>query len=115
MRHYEIVLMIHPDQSEQVSGMIKRYTDIVTKNSGKIHRQEDWGRHQLAYSIQKVHKAHYVLLNIECNQETHQQLHESFRFNDAIMRELMIRCDEAITEPSAIMNTINEEKAQENG
>ncbi|MDB6096673.1 MAG: rpsF [Francisellaceae bacterium] len=102
MRHYEIVVIIHPDQSEQVSEMVKRYTTIVESKDGKIHRLEDWGRRQLAYLINKVHKAHYVLMNIECNQEALDELNTAFRFNDAIIRHSIIKRDEAITEPSAL-------------
>jgi len=100
MRHYEIVFLVHPDQSEQVSGMIDRYRATIEGNDGKIHRLEDWGRRLLAYPIQKIHKAHYVLMNIECNQETLDELESAFRFNDAVIRNLIIRRNEAITEES---------------
>ena len=100
MRHYEIVFLVHPDQSEQVPAMLERYRNLVEGNGGQIHRLEDWGRRQLAYPIQKVHKAHYVLMNIECNQETRDELESGFRFNDAVIRNLIIRRDEAITEAS---------------
>jgi len=100
MRHYEIVFLVHPDQSEQVPAMLERYRNLVEGNGGKVHRVEDWGRRQLAYSIQKVHKAHYVLLNIECDQATRDELESGFRFNDAVIRNLIIRRDEAISEPS---------------
>lgn len=100
MRHYEIVFIVHPDQSEQVPAMIERYRGIVTAKNGKVHRLEDWGRRQLAYLIQKVHKAHYVLMNIECDQETLEELEHAFKFNDAILRHLAIRVAEAITAPS---------------
>ncbi len=103
MRHYEIVLMVNPDQSEQVPGMIERYTKIIEDASGKVHRFEDWGRRQLAYPIENFHKAHYVLLNIECNAEAHAELMYAFRFNDAVLRELVLRRDEAVTEESAMM------------
>ena len=103
MRHYEIVFIVHPDQSEQVPAMIERYHGIVTAKDGKIHRVEDWGRRQLAYLIQKVHKAHYVLMNIECNQETLDELEHAFKFNDAVLRHLTIRMDEAATTPSIMM------------
>jgi small subunit ribosomal protein S6 len=103
MRHYEIVLMIHPDQSEQVPAMIERYTDMVTKDGGKIHRHEDWGRRQLAYSINKAHKAHYVLLNIEVSQPVMEELKHIFRFNDAIIRHLILSQKAAITEPSSLL------------
>ncbi len=100
MRHYEIVFLVHPDQSPQVPAMIERYRAMIENKGGKIHRLEDWGRRQLAYSIQKLHKAHYVLMNIECDQETIAELQSHFRFNDAILRELILQRDEAITEPS---------------
>lgn len=100
MRHYEIVFIVHPDQSEQVPAMIERYRGIVTAKNGKIHRLEDWGRRQLAYLIQKVHKAHYVLMNIECNQETLEELEHAFKFNDAILRHLIIKMGTPITDPS---------------
>lgn len=103
MRHYEIVLIVHPDQSEQVSAMTERYCNVVTDRSGKIHRLEDWGRRQLTYPIQKLHKAHYVLLNIECDQESLDELEHSFKFNDAILRHLTIRMNNAVTEPSPMM------------
>ena len=100
MRHYEIVFLVHPDQSEQVPGMIDRYRSTIEGNEGKIHRLEDWGRRQLAYPIQKIHKAHYVLMNIECGQETLDELENGFRFNDAVIRNMVIRRDKAITEAS---------------
>jgi len=100
MRHYEIVFLVHPDQSEQVPGMIDRYRTTIEGNGGKIHRLEDWGRRLLAYPIQKIHKAHYVMMNIECGQETLDELESAFRFNDAVIRNLIIRRDEAITEES---------------
>jgi len=103
MRHYEIVFIVHPDQSEQVPAMIERYRGIVTAKNGKIHRIEDWGRRQLAYLIQKVHKAHYVLMNIECDQETLDDLDHAFKFSDAILRHLTIRTDGPVTEPSPMM------------
>jgi len=103
MRHYEIVLLVHPDQSEQVPAMIERYTGVITEKGGSVHRNEDWGRRQLAYSIQKIHKAHYVLLNIECDEETVDELKSTFRFNDAVLRSLVIRQKEAITEASPMM------------
>lgn len=103
MRHYEIVFIVHPDQSEQVPAMVERYRGIVTSKDGKIHRVEDWGRRQLAYLIQKVHKAHYVLMNIECNQETLAELEHAFKFSDAVLRHLTIKMDEAITTPSLMM------------
>lgn len=103
MRNYEIVLIIHPDQSEQVPAMIERYRSIVTSKNGKVHRVEDWGRRQLAYLIQKVHKAHYALMNIECDQETLDDLDHAFKFNDAILRHLTIKTNGSITEPSPMM------------
>jgi len=103
MRHYEIVFIVHPDQSEQVPAMIERYRGIVTAKNGSIHRMEDWGRRQLAYLIQKVHKAHYVLMNIECDQETLNDLEHAFKFNDAILRHLTIRMNGPVTEPSSMM------------
>jgi small subunit ribosomal protein S6 len=102
MRHYEIVFMVHPDQSEQVPGMVERYTSSVKTSGGQVHRLEDWGRRQLAYSINKIHKAHYILMNIECSDEVLEELTTSFRYNDAILRSLVIREDEAITEESFI-------------
>ena len=108
MRHYEVVFLVHPDQSEQVPAMIERYSAIVTDGKGTIHRVEDWGRRQLAYSINKIHKAHYVMLNIECDGETLAELENTFRFNDAVIRHLVIRRDNAVTEPSPLAK--NEEK-----
>lgn len=109
MRHYEIVFIVHPDQSEQVPAMVERYRALITGNGGRIHRLEDWGRRQLAYTIQKLHKAHYVLMNIECDQATLDELAHGFRFNDAILRHLIIAREEAITAPSPMMK---EEKAR---
>lgn len=102
MRHYEVIFLVHPDQSEQVPAMVERYRDIITQDGGKIHREEDWGRRQLAYPIQKIHKAHYVLMNIECTEEALAELQSAFRFNDAVIRDLIVGRDEAITEPSVI-------------
>ncbi len=102
MRHYEIVLLIHPDQSEQVPAMIERYRSIVETRGGAIHRQEDWGRRQLSYPIAKVHKAHYLLFNLEANDEAMRELASAFRFSDAVLRNLVIKRDAALTEPSAI-------------
>ncbi len=102
MRHYEIVFLVHPDQSEQVPDMIARYRSMIESNHGAIHRLEDWGRRQLAYPINKIHKAHYVLMNIECDQATLGQLNSAFRFNDAVIRELVIRKDKAVCEPSLL-------------
>lgn len=103
MRHYEIVFMVHPDQSEQVPGMVERYKGIIEKDGGKIHRLEDWGRRQLAYQIDKLHKAHYVLMNVEAEQSTIDEIENLFRYNDAVIRSLIIRVKEAITEPSPMM------------
>ena len=109
MRHYEIVFIVHPDQSEQVPAMIERYRTLVTSKEGQIHRLEDWGRRQLAYPIQKIHKAHYVLMNIECNQEALDELEHAFRFNDAVLRHLTVKTKTAVTIPSAMMK---EEKSR---
>jgi small subunit ribosomal protein S6 len=105
MRHYEIVFMVHPDQSEQVPAMIERYRSMIESASGKIHRLEDWGRRQLAYPINKIHKAHYVLMNIECDQPTLEQLQSAFRFNDAVIRNLIIKRDAAVTDPSPLVKS----------
>ncbi|MBY0342176.1 MAG: 30S ribosomal protein S6 [Rhodocyclaceae bacterium] len=109
MRHYEVVFIVHPDQSEQVPAMIERYKTLVTGRAGQIHRLEDWGRRQMAYPIQKVHKAHYVLMNIECDSETLAELESAFKFNDAVLRHLTIKMDKAVTVPSPMMK---EEKAR---
>ncbi|MEE8255089.1 MAG: 30S ribosomal protein S6 [Nitrosomonadaceae bacterium] len=103
MRHYEIVFIVHPDQSEQVPAMIERYHGMLTAKNGKVYRQEDWGRRQLSYLIQKVHKAHYVLMNIECDQETLYELDHAFKFNDAILRYLTVRMDGPVIAPSPMM------------
>lgn len=103
MRHYEVVFLVHPDQSAQVPAMIERYQSIVKQAGGAIHRLEDWGRRQLAYSINKVHKAHYVLMNLECNQAALDELNDAFRFNDAVLRKLVIKRKHAITEASPMM------------
>ncbi|HUN27624.1 MAG TPA: 30S ribosomal protein S6 [Steroidobacteraceae bacterium] len=100
MRHYEIVFLVHPDQSEQVPAMIDRYKSMIAAGSGQVHRLEDWGRRQLAYPISKVHKAHYVLMNIECDQKTLDELTGAFRFSDAVLRHLVVQMDAAVTEPS---------------
>ena len=110
MRHYEIVFMVHPDQSEQVPAMIERYTASITEAGGQIHRLEDWGRRQLAYSIEKLHKAHYVLMNVEAEQETIDELESVFRFNDAVIRSLVLRTKGAITEPSDIAKAKEERR-----
>ena len=109
MRHYEIVFIVHPDQSEQVPAMVERYRTMVTNGGGKIHRLEDWGRRQLAYMIQKIHKAHYVLMNVECSQATLDELEHAFKFNDAVLRHLTIQMREAVVTPSAMMK---EEKSR---
>ncbi len=109
MRHYEIVFIVHPDQSEQVPAMIERYRTLVAGRSGTIHRLEDWGRRQMAYPIQKVHKAHYVLMNIECDGETLAELEHAFKFNDAVLRHLAIKMKKPVTTPSPMMK---EEKAK---
>lgn len=114
MRHYEIVFLVHPDQSAQVSAMIERYRSTIESAAGKIHRLEDWGRRHLAYPIKKIHKAHYVLMNIECDQATLAELESSFRFNDAILRSMTLLQKQAITEPSIIATTTaDEHKAAE--
>lgn len=102
MRHYEIVFLVHPDQSEQVPAMVERYTNLITEDGGKVHRLEDWGRRQLAYPINKIHKAHYVLMNIEASEGVMAELNDTFRYNDAIIRNLVIRRKEAVTEVSPI-------------
>ena len=112
MRHYEVVLLVHPDQSNQVADMVTKYRSIVEDNGGNNHRLEDWGRRQLAYPINKIHKAHYVLLNIECNDETLAQLEELFKYNDAIIRSLIIRRDEAITEQSPLAKEAEDKRAR---
>ena len=109
MRHYEICFIVHPDQSEQVPAMVERYKGIVAQRDGKVHRLEDWGRRQLAFPIAKVHKAHYVLMNIECDGETIAELEHSFRFNDAILRHLTVKMTKAIVDPSPMMK---EEKSR---
>ena len=109
MRHYEIVFIVHPDQSEQVPAMIERYKTLVTSHNGQIHRLEDWGRRQMAYPIQKVHKAHYVLMNIECDGETLAEIENAFKFNDAVLRHLTIKVSKAVTAASPMMK---EEKSR---
>ncbi|HBU28652.1 MAG: 30S ribosomal protein S6 [Thiobacillus sp. GWE1_62_9] len=110
MRHYEIVFIVHPDQSEQVPAMIERYKSNITTRGGSVHRLEDWGRRQMAYPIQKVHKAHYVMMNIECDQETLEELEHGFKFNDAVLRHLTIKRDAAVTTASPMMK---EEKSRD--
>lgn len=109
MRHYEIVFIVHPDQSEQVPAMVERYRGMVTARNGRVHRLEDWGRRQMAYPIQKVHKAHYVLMNIECDNETLDELEHAFKFNDAVLRHLVVKMDAPVTTPSPMMK---DEKAK---
>ena len=111
MRHYEIVFLVHPDQSEQVPGMVERYTASVTAGGGSVHRKEDWGRRQLAYPINKIHKAHYILMNVECGQDVIDELNSTFRYNDAVLRSMVVRRDEAVTGESPIMKLENAEKA----
>lgn len=110
MRHYEIIFMVHPDQSDQVPSMIERYTATITAAEGKVHRLEDWGRRQLAYPIDKIHKAHYVLMNVEAPQEAIDELETNFRYNDAVIRKIVIRVKEAITEPSPMLKTKDERR-----
>ena len=109
MRHYEIVFLVHPDQSVQVPAMIERYKSTIEAASGTIHRLEDWGRRHLAYPIRKIHKAHYVLMNVECDQATLEELESGFRFNDAILRSMTLLRKQAITSPSAIASATAEE------
>ena len=109
MRHYEICFIVHPDQSEQVPAMVERYKGIVAARNGKVHRLEDWGRRQLAYPLAKVHKAHYVLMNIECDGETLAELEHAFKFNDAVLRHLTVKMTKAVTDPSPMMK---EEKSR---
>lgn len=113
MRHYEVVFLVHPDQSEQVPAMMERYRNMIEGAGGRIHRQEDWGRRQLAHSISKVHKAHYLLLNIECDKPTLEELVGAFRFSDAVLRHLVIARDKAISEPSPMAKAKEEEDARE--
>lgn len=113
MKHYEIVFLVHPDQSEQVPAMIERYRSTIETRGGAIHRLEDWGRRQLTYPINKVHKAHYVLMNIECNQEALDELTSAFRFNDAVLRNLVIACKEAVTTPSPLIRSKDERDDRE--
>ena len=109
MRHYEVCFIVHPDQSEQVPAMVERYKSLVTSRNGVIHRLEDWGRRQLAYPLQKIHKAHYVLMNIECDGETLAELEHAFKFNDAVLRHLTVKMKAAVTSPSPMMK---EEKSK---
>ncbi|HEY1492779.1 MAG TPA: 30S ribosomal protein S6 [Steroidobacteraceae bacterium] len=109
MRHYEIVFLVHPDQSEQVPAMIERYKGMISAGSGQVHRLEDWGRRQLAYPLSKVHKAHYVLMNVETDQKTLAELTGAFRFSDAVLRHLVVNMDEAVTDPSPMAKAAEEE------
>ena len=111
MRHYEIVFLVHPDQSEQVPAMTERYRNMITGSDGKVHREEDWGRRQLEFPIKKIHKAHYVLMNIECSQEVLDELESAFRFNDAVLRHLTLACKRAMTEKSAMMKEVEREES----
>ena len=113
MRHYEIVFLVYPDQSDQVPQMIERYSKMVTDRGGTVHRLEDWGRRQLAYSIDKLHKAHYVLMNVECDSQALGEIQHAFRFNDAVLRNLIVRQDQAVTEPSPLAKSAEEEDNEE--
>jgi small subunit ribosomal protein S6 len=113
MRHYEIVFLVHPDQSEQVPAMVERYRTMITTGGGNVHRLEDWGRRQLAHSINKVHKAHYVLMNVECDQATLAELVGAFRFSDAVLRHLVMARDEAVTEPSPLAKSSDDRGGEE--
>lgn len=115
MRHYEIVLLFHPDQSEQVAVMSKRYKTMINESGGQVHRFEDWGRRQLAYPIGKIYKAHYILLNIECNQAVLTELNSAFRYNDAIIRSLVLNRKQAISSPSPIMQELTQKKPEKSG
>ena len=111
MRHYEIVFLVHPDQSEQVPAMVERYRSMITNSGGAVHREEDWGRRQLEFPIKKIHKAHYVLLNIECSQQVLDEIESAFRFNDAVLRHLTLTCQAAVTEKSAMMTEVEREES----
>jgi len=115
MRHYEIVFIVHPDQSEQVPAMVERYKGVIAARNGIVHRLEDWGRRQLTYPLQKVHKAHYVLMNIECDQETVDELNNSFKFSDAVLRHLIVKMTKAVTEPSPMMKEEKSKSLMERG
>lgn len=115
MRHYEIVFLVHPNQSEQVPAMVERYTKLIEESEGKIHRLEDWGRRHLAYPINKIHKAHYVLMNAECSQTAMDELTHNFRFNDAIIRDLILRRDEAVTDLSPLKAAESREDRRSSG
>jgi len=113
MRHYEVTLIVHPDQSSQVTTMIEKYKELITNGGGVVHRDEDWGRKHLAYPINKIYKAHYLMMNIECDKETLDKLNYNFRFNDAILRNLIISKKEAITEPSIMVTEADKDKVKE--
>ena len=115
MRHYEVTLIVHPDQSSQVTTMIEKYKELITSGDGIVHRDEDWGRKHLAYPINKIYKAHYLMMNIECDKETLDKLNYNFRFNDAILRNLIISKKEAITEPSIMVTEADKEKVKDQG
>lgn len=115
MRHYEIIFLVHPDQSDQVPGMIERYKGEIEKTGGKIHRLEDWGRRQLAYPIMKLHKAHYVLMNVEAEQEAIDSIENNFRYNDAVIRNLVIRTSGPVTEPSPMMKAREDRQDRRGG
>ena len=113
MRHYEIVFLVHPDQSEQVPGMVERYRTLVENSGGTVHRQEDWGRRQLAYTINKIHKAHYIMMNIECNAEIREELESIFKYNDAIIRSMIIKRNRAISKASPLQEEEDESRAKQ--
>ena len=115
MRHYEVTLIVHPDQSSQVTTMIEKYKELITTNGGIVHREEDWGRKHLAYPINKIYKAHYLMMNIECDKDTLDKLNYNFRFNDAILRNLIISRSEAITEPSIMVTEAEKDKVKDQG
>ena len=115
MRHYEIVFLVHPDQSEQVPAMVERYRNMITGSGGAVHREEDWGRRQLEFPIKKIHKAHYVLMNVECSKEIIDELESAFRFNDAVLRHLTLSCKAAVTEKSAMMKEVEREESAKSG
>jgi small subunit ribosomal protein S6 len=115
VRHYEIVFIVHPDQSEQVPAMVERYKGVISARSGIVHRLEDWGRRQLTYPLQKVHKAHYVLMNIECDQETVDELNNSFKFSDAVLRHLIVKMTKPVTDPSPMMKEEKSKSLMERG
>ena len=115
MRHYEVTLIVHPDQSSQVTTMIEKYKELITTGGGIVHREEDWGRKHLAYPINKIYKAHYLMMNIECDKDTLDKLNYNFRFNDAILRNLIISRPEAITEPSIMVTEAEKDKVKDQG